>query len=188
MADIVRVRVEWNGLTGLPGISTFYVGTTDADISELVTFFTAIRGVFPTGLTWTIPSTGDVLTAETGVLTGTHIFTGSGSVTGNGGNLAYAAGVGLRVRWLTGAVVDGRRVVGTTFLTHLLSSNYDTSGTIDDTDRGVIQTAASAFVASGSPWGVWHRPTTPGGSDGSFHDLSAASVPDKVSWLRTRKN
>ena len=48
MADIVRVRTEWSGLTGLPGITTMYVGTTDADISELVTFWTAIRGLFPT--------------------------------------------------------------------------------------------------------------------------------------------
>ena len=188
MANIVRVRVEWAGLAGLPGISTLYVGTTDADISELVTFFTAIRGLFPTGLSWTIPNVGDVIESTNGELTGTHIFTGGGTVSGNGGSAAYAAGVGLRVRWLTGAVVGGRRVVGTTFLTHWLSSNYDQQGSIDDTDRTTVQTAASAFVASGSPWGVWHRPTTPGGSDGSFHAMNAATVPDKVSWLRTRKN
>ena len=79
--SIVRVRVEWNGLAGLPGISTFYVGTTDADISELVTFYTAIKGLFPNGLNWTIPSVGDVLDEATGELEGTHVFTGAGSGT-----------------------------------------------------------------------------------------------------------
>lgn len=187
MAEIVRVRVEWNGLAGLPGISTFYVGTTDADISELVTFYNAIKALFPSGLSWTIPANGDVIEATTGELTGTHIFTGAGTVSGTGGSAAYAAGVGLRVRWLTGAVVNGRRVVGTTFLTHWLSSNYDQQGSIDDTDRATVQTAASAFVAAGSPWGIWHRPTTLGGSDGSFHAMNGALVPDRVSWLRTRK-
>jgi len=182
----VRVRVEWNGLTGLPGISTFYVGTTDADISELVTFFNAIKGVFPSGLTWTVPAVGDVFDEASGELEGTHIFTGAGSVVANGGAVAYAAGVGVRVRWLTGAVKNGRRVTGSTFLTHIKGTSYDTAGTIANADVTTIQTAASAFVASGSPWGVWSRPVN--GAGGSFHALSAAQVPDKVAWLSTRKN
>lgn len=186
MADIVRVRVEWNGLTGLPGISTFYVGTTDADISELVAFFNAIKGLFPSGLTWTVPNTGDVLDVATGELTGTHIFTGAGSVSGTVAAGAHAAGVGCRVRWLTGAVVGGRRMIGTTFLTHLVSTNYDSSGTITTAALGTIQTAATTFATAGSPWQIWHRPVS--GSGGSGHAISSATVPDKVGWLSTRKN
>lgn len=186
MAEVARVRVEWNGLTGMPGISTFYVGTTDADISELVTFFTAIRGLWSSGLTWVVPNVGDVLDVATGELLGTHIFTGGGSVSSNGTAGVYAAGVGARVQWLTADVKNGRRVRGTTFLTHLKSTNFDNTGTIDGTTLSTIQTAASALVASGSPWGVYSRPRP--GLAGSFHAWNAATVPDKVAWLTTRKN
>lgn len=186
MADVVRVRVEWNGFTGMPGISTFYVGTTDADISELVTLFTAIKGLWSTGLTWTIPNVGDVLDVASGELTGTHIFTGGGSVASSGGTGASAAGVGARIVWLTADVKNGRRVRGSTFLTHMQVSGFDASGTIATAALSTIQTAASAFVASGSPWGIYSRPVN--GAGGSFHALNAATVPDKVAWLTTRKN
>lgn len=186
MADVVRVRVEWNGMTGLPGISTFYVGTTDADISELVSFFTAIRGLWSPGLTWTIPNTGDVLDVGSGALTGTHIFTGGGSVTSNGGTGSNAAGVGARVVWLTADVKNGRRVRGSTFLTHLAVANYDSSGTIASAALTTLQSAAAALVASGSPWCVYSRPVN--GAGGSVHAFNAATVPDKVAWLTTRKN
>lgn len=182
----VRVRVEWNGLTGLPGLSTFYVGTTDADISELVTFFNAIKASFPSGLTWTIPNTGDVFDEATGTLEGTHIFTGGGSVSGTAAAASYAAGVGVRVKWLTADVKNGRRVTGSTFLTHLRTTDYDASGTLSSSLVTTLSTAAAAFVASGSPWGVWSRPV--GGSGGSFHALNGSTVPDKVAWLTTRKN
>ncbi len=186
MAEVARVRVEWNGLTGMPGISTFYVGTTDADISELKTFYDALKGLWPTGLTWTVPNLGDVLDVDTGTLLGTHIFTGGGSVSSTGAAGSYAAGVGARVQWLTADVKNGRRVRGTTFLTHLLSSHFDNTGTIGSTPLGTIQAAASALVASGSPWGVYSRPRP--GLAGSFHAWNAATVPDKVAWLTTRKN
>ena len=186
MAEVARVRVEWNGLTGMPGISTFYVGTTDADISELKDFFTAVSSLWSTGLTWNVPNVGDVLDVATGQLIGTHIFTGGGSVNSAGSSGVHAAGVGARVVWLTADVKEGRRVRGTTFLTHLRSTCYDNTGTIEGSVLGTIQTAASALVASGSPWGVYSRPRP--GLAGSFHAWNAATVPDKVAWLTTRKN
>lgn len=173
-------------MTGMPGISTFYVGTTDADISELVGFFTAIKGLWTPGLTWNVPNVGDVLDVATGDLLGTHIFTGGGSVSSSSSSGTYAAGVGARVQWLTADVKNNRRVRGTTFLTHLKSTGYDSTGTIDSTALSTIQTAASALVASGSPWGVYSRPRP--GLDGSFHAWNAATVPDKIAWLTTRKN
>lgn len=185
MATLNRIRVEWSGLTGLPGISTFYVGSADSDISELVTFFTAIRGLFPSGLSWTIPSDGDQIDDATGALTGTWIGTGGGTVTANAPGLNYAAGVGARVRWLTPAVVGGRRLRGATFLTHLASTNYDAQGTILSAALTTIQTAATALATSGSPFMVWHRPVN--GVGGSSVAMNAAIVPDRVAWLRTRK-
>ena len=49
------------------------------------------------------------------------------SGSGQGG---FAAGVGARVVWETGAVRNGRRVRGSTFVVPIWSSAYETNGTL----------------------------------------------------------
>ena len=76
-----RLRVTWNGLGGLPGLSTFYYGVSTPNVSDAVTFFTAIRTLFPTGLSWDIPSSGDEIDDATGQLTGGWVGSGAVSYT-----------------------------------------------------------------------------------------------------------
>lgn len=181
-----RLRVTWTGLGGLPGLSTFYYGVATPNVSDCVAFFTAIRSLFPTGLTWDIPSSGDEIDDATGTLTGGWTGSGGGTVTANGGVTTYAAGTGTRVRWDTLSIVNGRRVRGGTFLAPLLGSSYDSSGTIATASLSTIQTAASTFAASGVAKGIWHRPTTPG--TGLYAAINTAVVPDKVTMLRSRRD
>lgn len=180
-----RLRVSWDGLGGLPGLSTFYYGVASPNVSDCVAFFNAIKAQFPTALSWTIPSSGDEIDSDTGQLTGSWIGSGGGTVVGTGGNLAYAAGVGARVQWNTTVIVRGRRVKGSTFLAPLLGAKFDTAGTVDNTTLGVLQTAASAFAASGVAKGVWSRPTP--GSIGTYAAINDAIVPDRVTSLRSRR-
>ena len=180
-----RLRVVWNGLGGLPGLSTFYYGVASPNVSDAVTFFTAIRSLFPTGLTWEIPSSGDEIDDATGTLTGGWLGTGGATVTANGGATAYAAGCGARVRWNTTVVVNGRRVKGGTFLAPLLATQYDGSGTIAAGGQATMQAAASAFAASGVAKGVWHRPSVLG--SGVYAAINDATVPDIVTSLRSRR-
>lgn len=181
-----RLRVEWNGIGGLPGLSTFYYGVASPNVSDAVTFFTAIKAQFPTGLSWTIPSSGDEIDDATGALTGGWTGSGGGTVAATGSAASWAAGVGTRIRWDTLSIVNGRRVRGGTFMCPLLGTVYDSSGTISTTSLGIIQTAASAFAASGVAKGVWHRPTTPG--SGLYCSINSATVPDKVTMLRSRRD
>lgn len=187
-----RLRVTWNGLGGLPGLSTFYYGVASPNVSDAVTFFTAIRGFFPNGLSWDIPSTGDEIDDVTGELTGVWAGSGGGSVTANGGSLPYAAGAGCRVQWNTLVISSGSRVRGATFLVPLLGATYDNSGTIDDTKLTTIRTAASAFAASGVAKGVWRRPVKDPDTDvitrdGLYAAINSATVSDRVTSLRTRR-
>lgn len=181
-----RIRVEWNGLTGLPGVSTFYadptVPTAYAAVRE---FFLDIRDFFPSTLTWSFPANGDLIEDTTGALAGTWSTTSGAPVTGAGPSTVHAAGVGCRVRWQTAGVSDSnRRITGSTFLTALVSAYFDADGTINSTALATIQTAADTLVGDAS-LRIWSRPT--GGSGGGSYLVTAATVPDRVTSLRSRR-
>lgn len=187
MANLNRLRVAWAGTGPVgPGLSTFYFTGTMAGVpAAVVTFFTALAGSVPTGLTWDIPSSGDTLEDSTGELTGGWSVAGGAVVNGSGGN-NFAAGVGCRIVWQTGNVFLGRRVRGSTFVVPLLAALYDTPGTINNATITTINTACSNFVAAVSPdFKVYSRPR-PGGAY-AVTQVTSGAVPDKVSTLRSRR-
>jgi hypothetical protein len=134
---------------------------------------------------WDIPGSGDVVDETTGLITGAWTAGTAATITATGGTGAYAAGTGAFVRWQTNGIVAGRRVRGRTFLCPIITTGFDSNGTIASTQLGTLQTAATALAAAGKNQ-VWHRPS-PGGSDGSAHIVVAGTVPDKVTSLRTRR-
>jgi hypothetical protein len=185
MTTMRRLRVSWDGLGGLPGLSTFYYGVASPNVSDCVAFFTALKAFFPSSLTWTIPSNGDEIDSATGALTGVWTGSGGGTVTANVGTGPYAAGTGLRVRWNTGIIHNGRRVLGSSFLVPAVTSVYSSSGVIVPANQTSIQTAASAFVASGVAKGIWSKGRSLG--DGLYCAMSSATVPNAVTSLRSRR-
>jgi hypothetical protein len=183
MTSIERIKVVWQGAVGLPGVSVFH-GTLGASANaDVKTFFTALVGSFPSGLTWTVPSTGDVINDTNGALVGTWVNAGGGTVAATNAS-AYAAGTGAYVNWNTGIVVGGRRLAGRTFLAPIVTALYD-AGTITNVNLAAIQTAATALATAGNTL-VWHRNHI-GLSDGSSSAIVSASVPDQVTSLRTRR-
>lgn len=180
-----RLRVTWNGLGGLPGLTTFYLRSAETDVSDIKTFFTSIKDNFPSALSWDIPNGGDVIDETTGALTGGWTGTNGGTVVATGGGGAFASGVGARIVWSTGTVVHGRRVRGGTFLVPLLAACYSTNGDLAATQRGSLQSAATALAATDLTV-VWHRPAK-GASDGLLVDITGASVPSRVTTLRSRR-
>lgn len=181
-----EIQVSWVGLTGLPGVSTFYTVATPATApAELLSFFTAIRGLFPDGLTWTIPNSGDQIDSTNGQLLGSWSASGGGSVNSNGGAGGYAAGVGAYVNWRTNGVVNGRRIKGRTFLLPLLAAAYEVNGTLGSSALSTLQTAVNTLAGAAQGVGIWHRPVN--GSGGSLAPVASGVVPDQVTSLRTRR-
>lgn len=186
MADMARIRVEWTGLTGLPGVSTFFQATTVAvSLTGMFNMFTALKPYFPPGLAWTIPNAGDIIRDTDGQLQGTWGGTGGGSVSATGGLASYPAGVGARTRWLTDDVVAGRRVSGATFWAPLIGAAYQNNGTLEPTVVSDFTTIPKVMILA-DDYLVWHRPT-PGLSNGSSHTIVNTLVKDQVSTLRTRR-
>jgi len=186
MADLERIVVEWTGLSGLPGVSVFYGELAGSANADLKTFFTAIQSVFPAGLSWTIPGSGDIIEDSDGGLNGVWINTGGGGTVAASGAAAHAAGVGAYVNWRTGATIGRRRLMGRTFLAPLMNSAYDNSGTIVTGNLSTLQTAATALVTAANTR-IWHRPSSLVAADGSSSVPLSATVPDQVTSLRTRR-
>lgn len=184
-----RLRVTWTGATVVgPGLSTFYgdEGSGGLDPDDFLAFFDAIKSLLPAGTTITVPDGGDLLSDTSGTLGGSWSTPGSGGVVVGTANDVFAGGVGARAIWRTSGVVAGRRVNGATFLAPLRAGAYQADGTINGTDLATLDGAASALAsAAGAGFVVWSRPAP--GRVGSMHAVISGSVPDKVSWLRSRR-
>ena len=186
MADLQRVVITWTGGTGLPGVNVVYGDTSvPSVVTDMLDFFDAIKGLIPSSVTVNVPSNGDLIDDATGTLSGSWSGSEGGSVTGTSG-VSYGAGVGVAIQWNTNGIRNGRRVRGRTFVAPLTSDIFQNDGTIGSTPRTTLQTAASA-VATAGHLTIWSRPTTSGGSDGTSNLVLSATVPDRVTALRSRR-
>lgn len=187
MTDVARYRVEWTGsaVTG-GGISTFHSLGAGPDLQSAVnTFFTAIKGKFPTSLTWHLPNGGEILDLATGKSTGAWTGGIATDIPANGPT-GFAAGVGMRVVWDTAGFANGRRVRGSTYLVPLSNGFYSVDGTIGDGDVTSVTTAAQAMVTTlAGDLVVINR--GPGPTTGTAFAVSSGRGVDKVSWLRSRR-
>lgn len=147
--------------------------------------FTTLAGRFPTGISWVVPDGGDVIDEATGSLIGAWGTTSETTISASGsGN--FAQGVGLRVVWDTGTIRGGRRVRGSTFFCPLTLSQYQDDGTIGSATLTAFEGAASSYLSAlGGEGRVWSRPRT--GLAGAGVEITSVTVPDKVSWLRSRR-
>lgn len=189
-----RVVVDWAGpqVTG-KAVTVLHFDATEAaapPVAAVKSAFTALAPAIPTGVTMSVPNSGDTIEDTTGHLTGVWTATGAGTVNGSGA-AACAAGVGACVSWSTGAIVSGtkgpRHLRGRTFMVPLTSTAYDTDGTITAPAMSTLGAFANALVTAGG-LGIWHRPTTVGGSDGGSGAVLSGRVRDKVAYLSSRRD
>lgn len=188
MTNLARVRVAWNGLGVVgPSVSTFYFAESGSGwTTDLLAFFTAIKPSFPNTLSWSVAGSGDLVSDSTGDLVGSWSETAPSPILGTAANQVIAA-VGCRIVWKTNGTRNHRRVVGSTFLTGADGTLFSVNGTLDDARLTTIQTAANALVNStANELRIWSRPAK-GATDGVSWPVLAASVPDRVSWLRSRR-
>jgi hypothetical protein len=188
MTDMARVRCVWQNWPGAPGISTFYLANppTQAQIDAIRAYFNSLVTLLPSGLTITVPQTGDVIDDISGLITGSwSVGTPPVVVTGTGAG-AYAGNAGAVTHWLTGLVVNRRRVRGRTFLVPLISTAYDTAGSLATATITTLSGAATTLLAAlGSNWRVWHRPAK--GLGGGSGVVTSFRVPDLAVSLRSRR-
>lgn len=187
MAVLARLRCTWNGAGVVgPGVSTFYFDSADTGASTAVlAFFNTAPLLFPSSVQITVPSGGEMINDGDGSLAGTWNDPGTGGVVTGTNTGDFAMGVGFQVRWQTAGIVGGRRVVGSTFIVPIASGIFDTNGTLDTATVTAEQSAANTMIGGSVTFKVWSRPTP--SRVGTSNNITSAVVPDRVSWLRSRR-
>lgn len=199
MTLLARTRVALAGWSGGPGVNTFVwsAGTlgnispsaVDMAHSELAGLYNSLDGYMVSGLTWEIEPEVAVFESSTGKIEGVESQTDelySGTATATGTSLSRSEMV--YTRFLTGEWVNGRRLCGGFWLGPIASTCFETDGTIAP---NIIAEIEDQFVAITSGVGprlaVYHRPTTKGGSDGLYADVTMVAPRNTPGTLRSRK-
>jgi len=185
-----RYVPQWNGFTGAPGFTVLNavgaLSTIDAQIfaNEVHDFFADIANRIPDIASILFPGEATVH-ADDGTLTGALAIVPPLEVncTGLG---SFAAPVGARVTWETGSIVAGRRIRGRSFLVPMISSMFDTDGTLTSANRTQVVNAAAGLInglaAAGLSLAVW-SPTT-----STVSPVTSGVVPDQATVLRSRRD
>jgi hypothetical protein len=93
------------------------------------------------------------------------------------------------IKWDTGDIINGRRVKGRTFWGPADDAVFTTTGQITG---AVLSAWPGYFDAITDPLAarmvVWHRPTSPSGTDGQYCDVTSVSIGTKPFDLRSRRD
>lgn len=185
---LARVNVAWQNWPGAPGVSTFFLDPTPAQatIDSIRTFFNAVAGYIPAGLTISVPSSGDEISESTGVINGQWSVATTPTVISCTGTGAYAGNAGAVIHWLTQGVVANRRVRGRTFLVPLVNTAYESNGSLSSAFITALSNAGNALVAANPGLiNVWSRPRP--GQSGIQSSVTSTRVPDLAVSLRSRR-
>jgi hypothetical protein len=190
-----RYNVAWQNWPGAPGLSVFFTDPAagNPDPAPLRTFWNTLAGQIPSGLTVQVPASGDLVEESTGQLSGTWSATPTPAVVTGTGTGVYAGNAGAVIHWLTGDVVNGRRVRGRTFLVPLIGSGFESNGSLSSATITALTSACTTLLAS-STWHpvVWARPfkgtvKNPTTRVGSKHAVTGFRIPDLAVSLRSRR-
>lgn len=203
LTELYKVVATWTGFAGQPGYTSVFFdsssGTAQQAADKVRSFLLAAAGVannnIPAGVKITFPSAVEHISASSGAITLVDAVTPPAQLTGNGsGN--YSSAVGAVVTWITGDFLPvlgkptkTRRVVGRTFIVPTAPANtFDTDGTLSTAFMTSLNSAISGILAGTPQLAVWHRPTSPGATDGSGHLVNAGQVHDKTAVLTSRRD
>jgi hypothetical protein len=159
-------------------------------VDRVYNFFNTIKGKFPNIVQFQVQPDVELISPSNGELNNVHSGGAKTTITGAAASGNFSGTTGAVITWRTGGVRNGRRVRGRTFLVPTSSILYDVDGTLNATSITDLQTAANALLATptgGLQMGVWSRPSGIGATDGGFHPILSASVPDMAAVLRSRR-
>ena len=160
----------------------------DAAAANIRTFFDGVKAYMPSIVTMAVQS-GVSMHQDDGTLTQEATIAALPSPVVGTGAGAYSSVMGFMVRWNTGAINGGKKIVGRTYFVPTSSQVTQSDGTIIELARTTIQAAATAFATSTPSPAINSRarPNNPAAGDQTAAVISA-TVPDKQVVLRTRRD
>lgn len=187
MATIRQILTDWQTAAGTGMVSVMYFDA-DADVElqreRINDLFTDMSPGLSTQVEWVVRTAGVELDDATGGLVNSWAEPTTRVGQGDGEAESVPDASQILLRWRTPDVVNGRFVVGRTFVPGLTNGNL-AQGNIATAALSVFQAAATDFRASLADFRVWHRPIA--GSGGSSHNPNAAQVWPELAVLRRRR-
>jgi hypothetical protein len=202
MPPIVRVKLKWNGFAGAPGYSNFFLRdkasgdpsmTTATHAANMIQNFGAyVRTYLPIEASLQVQSDVEVVEETTGEMLSVFNVPSYAALQGQAASAPYSAASGAVITWRTAGVRNGRRVRGRTFIVPLANSAYQSDGTLAAAMITSLNTnlQGAGFLGSteSAILGVYSRPSVKGASDGTWHQVTGFTIPDKVAVLRSRRD
>ena len=189
-----EILTIWTGATGLPGYTKMrYVGELSSGqltsaAANWRTFLDSIKAIIPTIVTLTVQPTASFHQDDGTLIGEAAIVSPPAPVIGTGAG-AYLSASGLLILWNTGAVNGGKKIRGRTYFVPMTANAAQSDGTIVETNRTTVQSAATTLVASTPPPAINSRAraSNPTATDATVIVVSA-NVPDKQVVLRSRRD
>lgn len=198
MASVFRVTATWQNFTGAPGYSKFSFLEVSGDAGAIAvtaavrTFLLAYVATLPSGLTIQVSPEVTEHDETTGALVGSMVASTTPQLITGGVVASYAGGAGAFIAWKTGAIWQGRRVQGRTFLAPL-ADVYEANGTLKQTFITASQNAATGLINDpGTVFAIWAKrydntTTPPTQNNGAAFQVLSAVQRDQTSGLRSRR-
>ena len=202
MASVFRTTAIWQNFIGAPGYTKFsFIEVTGdagavAATAAMHTFFQSLNAFIPALATVQVQPEIQEHDQASGALLSEIVASVTPAIVTGSGAGAYAGGSGMFVGWKTGAIWQGRRVQGRTFIVPAAGC-FENNGTLTGAAITTLKSAADALVADpASVFAVWAKqyskptdPTVPpvqiGGA--AFQVLTTV-VRDQASQMRSRRN
>lgn len=211
MASIGRVKIEWSGFQGGPGLTVLHFGSPDlatfgqAEANDAVAkadaLIQALKPYTPYQSAMKTMPDVEALDVATGALQSVYNTTPAAATVSTGTlGTKFTAASGAVITWKTNTVKNRRRMRGRSFLVPLSINIVEQNGTLDPTFTAALNTAATALRATGSVTRlqVYARPvkdfTIPGTdvsytfNGGKAGEVIGHVIPDKVAVLRSRRD
>lgn len=192
---MLQYSPQWSGSRIGSGatVFNFMAGSGPSYEPDLVAaavrdWFEARKVALPNDVTITYPREAKIIDAENGTLSVVPPVSPLASTVGTYAN-EFSAASGRIVRWTTGAVVHGHRVIGHTYLVPS-GGVYENDGNIYASTITADNPAHEALIddceSAGNPLAIWTRPK-PGRSGALSQVVSGVTLARPVS-LRTRND
>lgn len=188
-----RILTRWVGGPSSPGLTVMNVrytsGAIGTSVTAVRTFWNSLAGFLPDEYVLTVDPFVELHEESDGSLTGSISAASPPAAVSGTMTAGWAAGVGIRVNWTTGAIVNGHRVAGRTFIVPVKTSAYANDGTIEGGDLATVQTAVNTLLAAlttaTTPLVVYTKATTAGA--GAITDVVSGAPADQVAVLAGRR-
>jgi hypothetical protein len=198
---VIVIRTEWAGTTGGPGLTQMCVNgfipvapaAAQTMVNAVRTFWNSLAALLPNELTLTVSPIVDSYDPVTGDLDSTIVVATPPLPVVGTSSSNYAGGAGLKVKWETNTVKNGKRVRGSTFIVPAASAAYSTTGDITGSAQTTVNNAAAALIsaidAPAQDLTVWSRPRLlPTPRDGDLTDIVSGVCSSKTAILRSRRD